>query len=83
MINVNVNKSQLEDLSKYKIELQSTRLETLGRTNKISNTFESLEKIRQFKDIKDILDIIAGYHINVLEYEMKEGLRILIKARYK
>ena len=71
----------LEESSKFKKELRSTRLETLGRSIKISNIFESLEKNKQFKEIKEVLDIIAGYHINVLEYEMKEGLRILIKAR--
>jgi hypothetical protein len=79
--NFNEKHLLLEELSKFKKELRSSRLETLGRSNKISKLFEALEKNKQFKEIKEVLDIIAGYHITVLEYEMKEGLRILIKAR--
>jgi hypothetical protein len=81
MINVNVKDYELEEIRKYIGELKITRLETLGRTNKLSNAFDTLERSKKYKEIKEILELIAGYLINVLEYEMKEGLRILLKAK--
>ncbi len=78
---INVNDSELEEILNYINHLKSTRLETLGRTNKISKAFDTLERERKFPEIKEILDIIANYQMNVLNYEMKEGLRIFIKAK--
>lgn len=78
---INFNDSELEDIRLYTKQLKTTRLETLGRTNKLSNAFDTLERHKKFQEIKEIIEIIANYHINVLDYEMKEGLRILIKAK--
>jgi len=61
--------------------LRSIKLESLGPTITITKSLYSLEKNQEFDKIIEILNIIAKYKINVLEQELKEGIRILIKAK--
>ena len=58
--------------------LKETRLETIGNSNIILKTIIKLQQLDIIDKIKEILYVIANYKINVLESELKEGLKILI-----
>ena len=58
--------------------LKETRLESFGNSNIIYKTITKLQQLENMDKIKEILLIIAKYKINVLESELKEGLKILI-----
>jgi hypothetical protein len=69
-----------EEFDKLVKFLHDTRLESIGNTTAISKTFVAMEKKQCFDKINQILVIIAKYKIPVFDYELKEGVRILISA---
>lgn len=70
-----------EDFDKMITFLRDVKLESLAQNNILSKTFNLLENKADFNKIIEILRIIAKYKISIFEYEMKEGIRILINSR--
>ena len=58
--------------------LKEIRLESFGNSNIIYKTITKLQQLENIEKIKEIILIIAKYKINVLDSELKEGLKILI-----
>ena len=63
--------------------LKDTKLETIGQTYILSKLFTVLEQKNKLETLIEILYLIANYKINVFDYELKEGIRILISHQYK
>ena len=70
-----------DDFDRMISYLKETKLETIGPTNVLSKTFSIFERKAQWGKLIYMLTIIAKYKINVFDYEMKEGIRILISAK--
>ncbi len=69
------NYDEFDKIIKY---LKEIRLESFGNSNIIYKTITKLQQLENIEKIKEILFIIAKYEINVLQSELKEGLKILI-----
>ena len=70
-----------EDYNKVIIYLKKNRLETLNSTYIISKIFAKLLDKNYIDDINEILLIIAKYDMDVMQDELKEGIRILIDTQ--
>jgi hypothetical protein len=70
-----------EDYDKLIVFLKSTNLESIGSTNILSKIFSNLDNKILHDKIFEILKILANYKINVFEYELKEGIRLLIQMK--
>lgn len=57
--------------------LNNCQLESIPSSNIISKTYSLLENKEEFDKIIQIITNIAKYRMRVLDYEIKEGLRIL------
>jgi hypothetical protein len=73
-----LNKKEYYDIILY---FKITKLETINSTNILSKIFYNLEKDNKLNYIIEILNILTQYKIPVFEYEIKEGIRILIKNK--
>jgi len=73
-----LNKKEYDDIILY---FKITKLETINSTNILSKIFYNLEKDNKLNYIIEILNILTQYKIPVFEYEIKEGIRILIKNK--
>jgi hypothetical protein len=62
--------------------LKETRLETIVNTTILNKTLTKLQQLDHYDKIRQFVTIIANYQINVLESEMKEGIRLMIKNKY-
>jgi hypothetical protein len=70
-----------EDYENLIYYLRDTNLESVSQTNVLSKIFSVLDNKRLHNKIFEILKIIANYKINVFEYELKEGVRLLIQIK--
>ena len=61
--------------------LNNTPLEIIGNSVYLFKTLTKLEMKGKYKTISEIINIISKYKINILEKELKEGLRILSNAK--
>ncbi len=75
-----LEKEEFEKIISY---IKSSKLETLSTSanNAIFRVFLKLETYHNYNKIIELLNIIAKYEIDVLKYEFKEGVKILINSK--
>jgi hypothetical protein len=70
-----------EEFEKLISTLKTVRLESISPTSIISKVINTLDRKALHDKIFQILLIFAKYRIVVLDYELKEGIRILINSK--
>lgn len=75
------NALQKEDFDKFLHIFSEIRLETLINDKLPEKTISKLDSKKQYDTLYEFLLRIAKYSLSVLDYELKEGIKILISNK--
>jgi hypothetical protein len=70
-----------DEFDKILVYLKETRLETIGNSTILNKTLTKLHQLDHYDKIKLFVTVIANYKINVLESELKDGIRLMINNK--